>query len=140
MAFSCTNRLFTLHNFFLWLLQSKIEDKYNKEWQRVTREILKFNDVQRLREFIVNNINFIHYQDHKGLTPLHVAAEQGHELCVKELLEHGALPNARATDLKTPADLANSQGHRKIAKIIEAKIQVEDNEKQVVTVVLLSIT
>lgn len=109
---------------------NKIEDKYNKEWQRVTREILKFNDVQRLREFIVNNINFIHYQDHKGLTPLHVAAERGHELCVKELLEHGALPNARTTDLKTPADLANSQGHRKIAKVIEAKIQVEDNEKQ----------
>ncbi|XP_047499128.1 uncharacterized protein LOC125045741 [Penaeus chinensis] len=109
---------------------NKIEANYNEEWRRVTSDILKIKDVQPLREFIVNNINFIHYQDHKGFTPLHVAAEQGHELCVRELLEHGALPNARTTDLKTPADLANSRGHWRIAKIIERKIQVKDSGKQ----------
>ncbi|XP_063615822.1 uncharacterized protein LOC134789018 [Penaeus indicus] len=109
---------------------NKTEAIYNEEWRRVTSGILKIKDVQRLREFIVNNINFIHYQDHKGFTPLHVAAEKGHELCVRELLEHGALPNARTTDLRTSADLANSRGHRRIAKIIERKIQVEDSGKQ----------
>lgn len=64
----------------------------------------------------------MHYQDERGRTLLHVAAEQGDRPKIGVLLERGALPTARTHDGKTPSDLAREKGHLEAAKDIESGI------------------
>ncbi|XP_042884081.1 uncharacterized protein LOC122260749 [Penaeus japonicus] len=63
----------------------------------------------------------LHYQDERGRTLLHVAAEQNDRRKIRVLLERGALPTARTHDGETPADLARQKGHLEAAEIILAK-------------------
>lgn len=54
----------------------------------------------------------VDYPDDNGLTPLHVACREGHDNCVKALLEHGASPlcAAQSSGL-TPIHYASLFGH-----------------------------
>ncbi|XP_042881990.1 uncharacterized protein LOC122259333 isoform X2 [Penaeus japonicus] len=73
----------------------------------------------------------LHYQDERGRTLLHVAAEQNDRRKIRVLLERGALPTARTHDGETPADLARQKRHLEAAGMISAmaKNKETDNEK-----------
>ncbi|XP_027209268.2 uncharacterized protein [Penaeus vannamei] len=68
----------------------------------------------------------MHYQDERGRTLLHVAAEQGDRPKIGVLMERGALPTARTHDGKTPSDLAREKGHLEAAKAIADEVKVEE--------------
>ncbi|GME65684.1 hypothetical protein GTA08_BOTSDO03831 [Neofusicoccum parvum] len=54
-------------------------------------------------------------RDTSGRTMLHIAAEKGHDILVKFLLEQGADPDAKDTNGWTPLHLAVEQGHQAVA-------------------------
>nr|XP_027209272.1 serine/threonine-protein phosphatase 6 regulatory ankyrin repeat subunit A-like [Penaeus vannamei] len=72
----------------------------------------------------------MHYQDERGRTLLHVAAEQGDRPKIGVLLERGALPTARTHDGKTPSDLAREKGHLEAAKAIADEVKVEETDRE----------
>jgi ankyrin repeat protein len=57
-------------------------------------------------------------QDECGLTPLHLASQQGHLNLARFLVKHGA--NAAAQDERgsTPLHLASQQGHLNLARFL----------------------
>ncbi len=57
-----------------------------------------------------------------GLTPLHVAAWEGHLAIVKLLLEVGADPEARVLESLTPLYVALNARHEKVARTISRRI------------------
>ncbi|KAL1621661.1 hypothetical protein SLS56_009131 [Neofusicoccum ribis] len=54
-------------------------------------------------------------RDTSGRTMLHIAAEKGHDILVRFLLEQGADPDAKDTNGWTPLHLAVEQGHQAVA-------------------------
>lgn len=54
----------------------------------------------------------VHAEAMDGMRPVHFAAANGHEECIKELLKHGSKVNVRDTKkLSTPLHAAASKGH-----------------------------
>ncbi|XP_074645059.1 cortactin-binding protein 2-like [Tubulanus polymorphus] len=53
-----------------------------------------------------------------GATAIHCAAENGHEDCLRLLLQHGGNINARRDDKLTPLHAASGAGHEKIVLIL----------------------
>jgi len=67
----------------------------------------------------------------KGLTPLHIASQQGSLMIVGLLIAHGADVNAKAMYDETPLHFAALQGNTKIAELLlagGAKIDAKDNK------------
>jgi len=60
---------------------------------------------------------------HKGVTPLHRAAQKGDEQMVSVLLNAGADGRRRNDNGRTPADEARRHGHDAIAEMIEARAE-----------------
>ncbi|KAK8718967.1 hypothetical protein OTU49_014333, partial [Cherax quadricarinatus] len=60
----------------------------------------------------------IHYQDIKGWTALHHAAYAGQQNAVEALLSIGSFPHVLTHCWKTPADLALSQGHTQVTRLL----------------------
>ena len=58
-----------------------------------------------------------------------VAAREGHEMVVQRLLEHGAEPNVKVRDNRTPLSWAALRGHEKIVKQLLSQGNVEVNVK-----------
>lgn len=56
-------------------------------------------------------------KDGKGLTPLHVAADMGYDLLVKDLLDYGADPLIEDNDGDTPLQLAEMGGRDQVIKV-----------------------
>ncbi|KAJ1482777.1 ankyrin repeat-containing domain protein, partial [Baffinella frigidus] len=73
-------------------------------------EAAKVGKLKELRSLIAGKAN-IEEQDSLGNTPLHVAASNGHDGMVKELLEKGANHSAKAKDASTPLHRAAAGGH-----------------------------
>lgn len=69
----------------------------------------------------IPNIRDGHYQDHRGYTALHVAAQLGDESTVKVLLDDccSVYPGALTYDGLTPAELAQLGGFPHVANIIQ---------------------
>ena len=63
------------------------------------------------------NVQAIH-----DMTPLHLAAEQGHLAMVKLLLEVGADPDAKAQESRTPVYAALTMGYEKVARTISRRV------------------
>lgn len=57
-------------------------------------------------------------RDHKGRTPLHLAAEKGNIRCARVLVEGGADVNARCHDGRTPLHRAAANGDRGMVEML----------------------
>lgn len=58
--------------------------------------------------------------DTDGCTPLHLAAQDGHERIVRLLLRNGAIIDAMDRQGRTAADLAQEHGHARVIASLEA--------------------
>ncbi|EPB75845.1 ankyrin repeat protein [Ancylostoma ceylanicum] len=56
---------------------------------------------------------------HASYTPLHQAAQQGHNHCVRYLLEHGASPNAQTSNGQTPLSIAQRLGYVSVVETLK---------------------
>lgn len=68
-------------------------------------------------------------QDNHMLTPLSLAAFEGHLDCVKTLLDHRAAVEARGPNNKTPLFFAASEGHAEVVKLLldhGANVNIKD--------------
>jgi ankyrin repeat protein len=58
---------------------------------------------------------------HGGITPLHIAAQDGDEAIVDMLLLRGADPTRKRDDGKTPIELAAENGHAALAGVLRSQ-------------------
>jgi len=58
-------------------------------------------------------------KDKNGITPLHLAAVNGHLDTVRLLLDGGADVNAKDDKGRAPLDVAREEGHVEVARVIE---------------------
>ena len=58
--------------------------------------------------------------DTDGCTPLHLAAQDGHERIVRLLLRNGAIIDAMDRQGRTAEDLAREHGHARVIASLEA--------------------
>jgi ankyrin repeat protein len=68
-----------------------------------------------------SNVNVSVRSDLNALTPLLLAAQDGHERIVELLLRYGADPGYTATSGDNAISLALKQGHERIARFVKAK-------------------
>jgi len=62
----------------------------------------------------------VNVAQHGGWTPLHQAADHGHQPLVMLLLQHGADPTARSDNGQTPADMARAKGFDDVVAFLES--------------------
>ena len=81
----------------------------------------------------IQRCNLLGEKDKTGATPLHKAAFEGHESCVKLCLEEGASVEAKDKNGRTPLHYAAYSGHDEtcdiLVKACEASTAIVDNDK-----------
>jgi hypothetical protein len=65
------------------------------------------------------NVNHYNSQYGQMMTPLHVAAREGHLETVKILIQYGADKNLKTSDGSTPLDLAKEMKHQDIVEFLK---------------------
>jgi ankyrin repeat protein len=62
----------------------------------------------------------VNARQQKGWTALHAAAQHGDKPMVEVLLKHGANPNAKNDEGRTPDEVAEEKGHIDVAERLRA--------------------
>lgn len=87
--------------------------------------------------FLFSNPRFLHIFSGQRSSSLHYAACFGRPQIAKVLLRHGANPDLRDEDGKTPLDKArerNDEGHREVAAILQSPAEwLVVSENKVIT-------
>jgi len=97
-------------------------DEAEAEGCRDILEAATENKEGAIRHLIRSDVNSLQRTDEEGKTPLHLAAEQGHDSVVERLLEAKAAVDAQNKKGKTPLHLAAEQGHDSVVeRLLEAK-------------------
>ncbi len=78
---------------------------------------LRAGDVETIRPLVLAGID-INHPNSKGVTPLHVVAQEGHVSLAQLLLQNGANLHARYDDLWTPLHLAVQNGHLEMTALL----------------------
>ena len=78
---------------------------------------LRTGDVETIKPLVLAGID-INYPNSKGITPLHVVAQEGHVAVAQILLQNGANLHARYDDLWTPLHLAAQNGHLEMTTLL----------------------
>ena len=86
---------------------------------------------ERLAEFSASPL--LHAADHKGDTPLHIAARMGNLGFCDLLIRAGADPRARNNVGQTPADVASVAGHRLAAETLFSLVGKSQVDKSLQT-------
>ena len=90
---------------FVW--GSKDDFTFAHDSKPITREVpIKFQCLKLLEIVESTDDSFINQVDENGTTALHLAAKNGEECCVMELLEKGARADVTDDKDRTPLDLA----------------------------------
>ncbi|MCC6490648.1 MAG: ankyrin repeat domain-containing protein [Candidatus Hydrogenedentes bacterium] len=76
-------------------------------------------DTKTLEALLQSDATLGDVRGNNGVTPLHLAARNGHDAAVKILLETGADPLAEDDESNTAANMANVEGHPGTAQIIQ---------------------
>jgi ankyrin repeat protein len=88
-------------------------------------------DVEKVRALLVAGPALIDAKNDKGVTPLWLAAREGHLAVVKLLLENGAAVDAKDSVGATPLWLATFKGHLAVVKLLLEKgaaVDAKDSE------------
>ena len=80
----------------------------------IERKDLKFCQMLITDGFDVNSI------DYSGCSPVHVAAQEGDSLVIKELIKSNATINAANHANQTPLHLAAKNGHKEVFDILKS--------------------
>lgn len=72
----------------------------------------------------------INQTNHNGETPLHIAAQEGNKLIVRQLLEVGASKDITLPSGKTPLCLAKEYNHRKVVEMLEEEPEQFSQQKK----------
>lgn len=78
---------------------------------------LRAGDLEVVRPLVLAGVD-INYPNSKGVTPLHVVAQEGHVSLAQLLLQNGANLHARYEDLWTPLHLAVQNGHLEMTALL----------------------
>lgn len=78
---------------------------------------LRTGDVETIKPLVLAGID-INHPNSKGITPLHVVAQEGHVAVAQLLLQNGANLHARYDDLWTPLHLAAQNGHLEMTTLL----------------------
>ena len=91
----------------------------------------KHGHIDDVKAFTMYNTDVnLHVSDEFDKTPLHVAAENGHNEVVKHLVKKGADVNAKDEDNWTPIHYAVMNGHNEVVQLLiekEADVNAKDN-------------
>lgn len=86
-------------------------------------------DLAKVKMLLNSNPNLVNEKDKHGLTPLHLAAWEGHKDVAELLISKGANVNAKCKDGSTPLHFAAMFGHKDIAALLISKgadVNIED--------------
>jgi len=87
-------------------------------------------DLARVEALVSGNSELVNAQNPSGMTPLHLAAWEGHAGVADFLLQHGADPNLAEANGDTPLHFAASSGYTEIARsLLEHGAQVNARNK-----------
>ena len=75
-------------------------------------------DLEKVEEFLQDQVVEVDARDHNTFTPLHIAVGQNHWAIVIKLLQNGADPNAKDDEGSTPMHLAAQGNNLKILKCL----------------------
>ena len=84
-------------------------------------------NIKSAKIFLTRNESLLDNPDNYGRTPLHTAAEEGHESLVVFLLKQGADINALDYYGFSPLMLATIRGNLKIVQILTAQTEIDGN-------------
>ncbi|XP_042216787.1 uncharacterized protein LOC121862540 isoform X2 [Homarus americanus] len=127
-------RMYGYHHVAWWLHKLDGDDTYTEhtdiavcleEYERIGNITLRWAKVGLFSSIRLNlpaRPYRVHYQDENGWTPLHHASYNNMKEAVLALLWVGAYPLSLTMAKETPRDLALSQGHPQIAKLLEVTI------------------
>lgn len=73
-----------------------------------------------VRLLLEHGVSLANADELQGYTPLHHAADEGHETIVRMLLKAGANASALTKSGEYPEDLAEEEGHMELAKLLAA--------------------
>ena len=76
------------------------------------------DEVQKIKALIKDSPDLINAPSADGNTPLHLAAQQGHLVVAKFLLQNQANVNARSKNDLTPLQIATSRGHKSMVELL----------------------
>jgi hypothetical protein len=79
---------------------------------------IRDGDLAKVQALVKDNPDLALYRDNAGMTPLHIAAAQGHEDVVALLLANQADVNAKDNAGETPLDLALGTGHLEVMEML----------------------
>ncbi|MFO0701867.1 MAG: ankyrin repeat domain-containing protein [Nitrospira sp.] len=89
------------------------------------RQAAAEGNLLRVETFVSQGVN-AQATDARGITPLHLAAKNGHRNVVALLLERGAAVNPESQDGLTPLSIAVQEGQRElVALLLETGAQVK---------------
>ena len=81
----------------------------------------ELGDVQKVRALIAADPAVVDAKEKDGVTPLWIAAQQGHLEVMKVLLEKGAVVDAKTNDGFTPLLIAAEYGHLEVVRMLLEK-------------------